>query len=89
MDDAAVDLPRKAGGLELHIVDEQCIVYDALADRIHYLSPTAALVLEFCDGEHSTEAISALIQQAYELAESPLADVSRCVASLKQTDLVS
>lgn len=88
MSDAAADVPQKAKGLEVHIVDEQCVVYDTVADRIHYLSPTAALVLEFCDGEHSVEAIAALIQQAYGLAASPLGDVNRCVASLKRTDLV-
>lgn len=35
---------EKTDGLDIHLVDDHCVVYDTVADRIHYLNPTAALV---------------------------------------------
>jgi hypothetical protein len=85
---AAVDHLRKIEQLELHVVGNQCVVYDIGADRIHYLNPTAALVLEFCDGNHSPAEIAALVQEAYGLPGAPLDEVSRCLSSLKELEIV-
>lgn len=75
---------RKSQDLEIHIVEGQCVVYDTGADRVHYLNPTAALVLELCDGSRSVPEIAALVQEAYALPETPIDDVSRCLQSLSE-----
>jgi hypothetical protein len=75
---------RKAQDIEVHIVDGQCVVYDTNADRVHYLNPTAALVLELCDGSRSLEDIAALVQEAYALPIAPLDEVSRCLRSFRE-----
>jgi hypothetical protein len=80
--------PRKTDGLEMHTVADQVAVYDTVADRLHYLNPTAALVLDLCDGSHSAPQIAALVQEAYGLDAAPLTEIANCVADLKQTGLV-
>lgn len=85
---APSELLLKTDGIETHFVDDQCIVYDVAADRIHYLNPTAALVLEFCDGHHSPQEIAALMQEAYGLPAAPLDEVRSCLSSLLEKELV-
>ena len=80
---------RKADGLEIHVVDDQCVVFDTAADSVHYLNPTAALVLELCDGTLTAEEIAALVQEAYALAATPLAEVNGCLQDFKQMNLVA
>ena len=80
--------PRKTEGLEIHTVGDQVAVYDTMADQLHYLNPTAALVLDLCDGSHSAAEIAALVQEAYGLDANPLTEITNCVADLKQTGLV-
>jgi hypothetical protein len=75
---------QKAGGFEVHIVDDQCLLYHADTDRIHYLNPTAALVFELCDGEHTASQIAALMQEVYGLPEPPLDEVRICLDSLQK-----
>jgi PqqD family protein of HPr-rel-A system len=75
---------RQADGLEFHIVDDQCLLYHVASDRIHYLNPTAALVLELCDGHHTAGQIAALVQEAYGLPEPPLDEVGACLDSLRK-----
>ncbi len=75
---------RKAGGFEVHIVDDQCLLYHADSDRIHYLNPTAALVFELCDGNHTAGQIATLMQEAYGLPELPLDEVRCCLESLQK-----
>jgi hypothetical protein len=80
---------RKADGLELHIVDDQCLLYHADADRLHYLNPTAALVFELCDGNHTAAQIATLIQEAYGLPELPLDEVRGCLDRLQKMGIAA
>jgi hypothetical protein len=79
---------RKAAGMEVHAVAHQVAIYDPQADRIHYLNPTAALILELSDGSHSSKQIAALVQEAYGLAEAPVAAVEDCLSGLKKAGIV-
>ena len=79
---------RKADGLEVHAVAAQVAVYDAQADRIHYLNPTAALILELADGSLSAQQIAALVQEAYKLPDAPLAEVCNCLSDLQKAGIV-
>jgi hypothetical protein len=85
---ATPDRPRKKEGLEIHAVSGQFVIYEIGSDAIHYLNPTAALVLEFCDGDHSPVEIAGLVQEAYGLPGAPLAEVNGCLADLRTSRLV-
>ena len=41
---------ERAPGIEIREAPDGLVVYDAGRDRLHYLNPTAALLLESCDG---------------------------------------
>jgi hypothetical protein len=86
-DDAPVR-PQKKAGLEVHTLANQVVIYEIGSDSIHYLNPTAALVLEFCDGDHSPAEIANLVQEAYGLPAAPLLEVTGCLADLKTSGLV-
>jgi hypothetical protein len=80
---------RKADGLELHVVDDQCLLYQAESDRIHFLNPTAALVFELCDGNHTVGQIATLVQEAYGLPELPLDEVRGCLERLQKMGIAA
>lgn len=80
--------PQKADGLAMHAMDDQFVVYEASTDTIHYLNPSAALVLEFCDGDHSLSDIAAVVQETYGLDCAPLGEVDGCLVDLRKTGLI-
>jgi len=82
------DPPRRVAGLEVHIVDEQVIVYEANSDRIHFLNPTAAMVLELCNGQHSVTEITGLVAEMYALADAPLREINDALSQLKAAGLI-
>jgi len=79
---------QKTDGLDIHLVEDHCVVFDSACDRIHYLNPTAALVLELCDGNRPPAEIAALVREAYGLATTPLDEITRCLTSLKEMGIV-
>jgi hypothetical protein len=79
---------QKTDGLDIHLVEDHCVVYDTIGDRIHYLNPTAALVLELCDGKRPPAEIAALVREAYGLATTPLDEITRCLNSLQEMEIV-
>jgi hypothetical protein len=83
-----VDRPQKKDGLEMHEVNGQFVIYETSRDAVHYLNPTAALVLEFCDGNHSSTEIAALVQEAYGMPSAPFDDISGCLGHLHEIGLV-
>ena len=70
----------------MHQVSGQFVIYETSRDAIHYLNPSA-LVLEFCDGAHSSAEIAALVQEAYGLPSTPLDEVSGCLSTLEEIGL--
>jgi hypothetical protein len=80
--------PQKAEGLEVHAVAGQIVVYETQADRTHYLNPTAALILELCDGTRSRVEIAALVQEAYGLPAAPVSEADSCLADFRRKGIV-
>jgi hypothetical protein len=81
--------PLKAPDLEVSEVVDGYVVYQPARDRVHYLNRTAVVVLELCTGEHTVDAITALVQDAFDLPEPPTAEISACLAQLQQEQLVA
>jgi len=74
--------PCKSDGLETDEVEDGFVVYQPDRARVHYLNPTASLILELCDGELTPAQIADLIAQAYELPEPPVQEVEEALATL-------
>jgi len=77
------EAPRVADGLDVHEVDDGLVVYDATNDRVHYLNPTASLVLSLCDGIRSGDEVAALVGAAWGLDEPPVDEVRSCIETLR------
>ena len=43
--------------LQIHALDDGCVVYQPDPDRVHFLNLTAAWVLELCDGRNGFQDI--------------------------------
>jgi len=79
--------PKKSDGLETDEVEDGFVVYQPDRARVHYLNPTANLILELCDGDLTAAQIADLIAQAFELAEPPVQEVEEALATLQAEGL--
>jgi hypothetical protein len=81
--------PRRAEGVTLQEIADGFMAHDPAHGRVHYLNPTAAIVLELCDGATSAAAIAAELGALYALPAPPLEQVAECLVALRQEQLVS
>jgi hypothetical protein len=79
---------RRAPELEISAAPDGLLVYQRDRDRVHFLNPTAALVLESCDGTLRAGDLPDLVAAAFALDASPVDDVAACLASLLQEGLL-
>ncbi len=79
--------PKKSDGLETDEVEDGFVIYQPERARVHYLNPTANLILELCDGELTADQIAELIGQAFDLAEPPTQEVEEALATLQAEGL--
>ena len=71
--------PSMAPGLDIKAVDDGYVVYQPDRDRVHHLNPTAALVLELCNGRNLAPELPNLVQLAYGLPQPPVEQVMACL----------
>jgi len=81
------DRPKKSDGLEIDEVEDGFVIYQPDRDRVHYLNPTANLILELCDGSLTATQIADLIAQTFELAAPPSQEVEEALAKLEAEGL--
>lgn len=62
---------ERAPGIEIREASDGLVVYDAGRDRLNYLNPTAALLLESCDGRLPAAELPTLLAAAFNLAGTP------------------
>lgn len=60
---------RLVDGLEVLDVPDGYVVYDHANDKVHYLNPTAAAFVAFCDGKKTVAELSACVAGAFDLTE--------------------
>ncbi len=80
--------PRHIDGLDLSPADDGYIIYQPEQDRVHFLNPSAVLILELCNGKNSAEEIVELVKQAYSLPAAPLAEVNLALTQLTAEGLL-
>jgi hypothetical protein len=81
--------PRRAAGAELSAVTDGFLVYQPERDRVHYLNPTAALLLEICDGSLAAGDLPPLIAAAFSLGAAPRDEVAACLSKLLAEGLLA
>lgn len=80
--------PTMKMGLEIQLTDEGTVVEDSTRDRVHFLNPTAALVLSLCDGSLHPEAIVQRVQEVYSLGQPPRDEVNELLRQFIAEGLV-
>ncbi len=78
----------RAPDLEVTEVIDGFVVHRRDQERIHYLNPTAAFVLESCNGGLRAGELPALVAAVFQLEHPPLADVESCVTALLKEGLL-
>ncbi len=78
----------QATNLEVHDVPDGYIVYQTENDRVHYLNKTAAVIFEFCDGNHGPEDIVTRVAKAFDLGPSAHNEIRAGLDSLLKEGLV-
>jgi Coenzyme PQQ synthesis protein D (PqqD) len=80
--------PLRVPDLELNEVTDGFVVSRPDHDRIHFLNPTAAFILESCDGSLQARELPDLVAAAFDLESPPVTDVETCLKSLLDEGLV-
>lgn len=80
--------PIRGEGLDINEMNDGFMIYDARADKVHFLNPTARAVLECCDGELSSREIAGVLEDAWALESSPLEEVEALLLQLAEEGLI-
>lgn len=78
-----------ADQLETTQVPDGIMIYQIARDRVHYLNPTAAIVLELCGMGKSRAEIESFLSDGFALDKSPTDDVEACLKSLIDEGLIT
>jgi hypothetical protein len=81
--------PKLNSDIEINQVEDGYVIYQQEKDRVHYLNHTAVVVLESCTGENSVDDIVKIVQDVFELPESPGKDVHECLESMLKEGIVT
>jgi hypothetical protein len=79
---------RQVSDLDVNEVPDGYVVYQAATERVHFLNPTAALIFELCNGEHSVNEIESIVRTAFDLREPADSLIAKCVVDLLQQTLI-
>ena len=71
--------PLRAKDLELSPVTDGFVVSRPGNDRIQFLNPTAAFILESCAGSLQARELPDLVAAAFDLPSPPVDDVEACL----------
>jgi hypothetical protein len=80
--------PRHSDNLDISPADDGYIIYQPELDVVHFLNPTALLILELCTGENSPEQIVDLVKEAYGLSDAPVKEVHETLEQLRKDSLL-
>jgi hypothetical protein len=79
---------KRAPDIEIREVSDGFVAYDPARDRLHYLNPTATMLLESCDGNIPARELPELLAAAFRLDAPPVAEVETCLAKLLEEGLL-
>ncbi|HKI94794.1 MAG TPA: PqqD family protein [Gemmatimonadales bacterium] len=91
MSDAAAR-PRAREGVILRPLEDEWVLYDPVAQELHTVNRSAALIWAHCTGDETTEDIVAALAAVYEHQVTPeqlAADVTRALAMFRERGLLA
>lgn len=80
--------PTKIDGIEIDEVEDGFMIYQPDRARVHYLNPSAKLILEMCDGTLTAAQIADQIGEAFSLPAQPRQEVDDALAKLADEGLI-
>ncbi len=82
--------PQRKPDIMANDLGEQMALYSVEGKAVHVLNPTAKLIWDLCDGEHSLEDIEAAIRSSFAVPEGHdvQAAVRRTVHELSEKGLL-
>jgi hypothetical protein len=80
--------PTAAPGVEIHQVEDGCILYQTDRDRVHHLNRTAAILFTLCTGQNGVAELQEALRLAFDLASAPAAEARGCLRQLAAEDLI-
>lgn len=81
--------PRRRAHVITRVLEDEGILYDPATHSVHSLNPTAALVWDLCDGEHTLSDIVDLLGEIFEAErEEVAADVQETLKRLQRLGLL-
>jgi len=83
-----MEYPKKVDNLYLERLDGELCVYDWERKMVHALNPTAASVLEMCDGQTSVAQMAARLEEELNVPQAENV-VWLSLAELEQADLLA
>ena len=81
--------PKQQSDLVFREIEGEFVVYSPSGDRSALLNPTAAMVLELCDGTHKPNEIAAKISESFSMPEGKvLPDVEAALRKLSENQFL-
>lgn len=80
--------PMHIDDLDISPAEDGYIIHLPEQDRVHFLNPTAVLILELCNGNSSVEEIIQMVKDVYQLEDAPDQIVKEAIARMKAEGLL-
>jgi hypothetical protein len=80
--------PKHIENLDISPAEDGYIIYQPEQDRVHFLNPTAVVILELCNGSNSVEEIVQLVKDFYQLEDTPDEVVKEAMSKMKAEGLL-
>ncbi|GJQ60346.1 MAG: PqqD family protein [Candidatus Scalindua sp. AMX11] len=81
--------PIAKEGVDLEELEDGCVLYDTQKDEVHSLNATAAFIWTCCDGEHSVEEITTIVEKCFNSeCKTVLKDVIEIVNTFSEKSLL-
>jgi type II secretory pathway component HofQ len=77
--------PKLRPGAALVEIDDEAVLYEPTVDQIHFLSPTATLLIQLCDGTATVKRTASEMAEAYGVdAKRVEADMRRLIRQFRK-----
>lgn len=82
--------PVRKSEIKIEEIGKEAVLYSSNQKSIHVLNPTARLIWELCDGEHSLEDIEREIRQRFAVPEDldVMGDIRRTLAVFTEKEIL-
>ena len=85
-----IERPLRKKSVSVRQLDDECLLYDEQADKLHVMNEAAGYVWGLCDGSHSVGGMEGMMREAYEIPDEVdvAADVRRILVGFADLELL-